>query len=57
MKRFVWPFIKTLSIKTVWFLGAALVKSQRLKYGEQLPLFVEFVESEEEDQTSYPVAL
>ena len=47
MKKYFWTFLKTVCLEPVRFFAKLLIRGQRLKYGEIIPLFVDF--NEEED--------
>lgn len=46
MKKYFWTFLKTVSLEPVRFFAKLLIRGQRLKYGEIIPLFVDFNEEE-----------
>lgn len=49
MKKYFWPLLKKISLEPVRFLTKLLIRGQRFKYGEVIPLFVDFNEDEDED--------
>lgn len=61
MQRYLWPLIKSVSLGSVRVLSKAILRTFSLRYGEQLPLFIDFDQNDQteldEEDSSLPLAL